>query len=195
MFIAYLIDNGRKSTTIKSYISAIRAVISNEKVKLDDQSILLGALTRACRLHVDKIQHRIPMRKGLLSLLIRSLDSFYKDNPQPYLVILFKAIFVASYYGMLCIGEVSYSKHIILAENTHIGVNKEKIMFILRSSKTHGENDKPQIIKIDSIARNLLKDLDRNVLINICPFEILRNYITNRKKQRLPQEQLFVFRD
>ena len=54
LFVGYLIQNKRKSTTIKSYISAIRAMVREVKVILNEDTFLIKSLTRACHLSVDK---------------------------------------------------------------------------------------------------------------------------------------------
>ena len=72
-------------------------------------------------------------------------------SPQPYLVKMYRALFVTAYFGLFRVGELTKSQHMVRACDVHIGTNKRKLMFILRSSKTHGEGDKPQVIKIEAI--------------------------------------------
>ena len=57
---------------------------------------------------------------------------------------------------MLRIGEVTRSQHILKAPHIHIGSNKNKILLILYSSKTHSQASGPQQIKIteDKIVKN-----------------------------------------
>ena len=62
---------------------------------------------------------------------------------------LYKAIFSMMYYGLLCISEVA-SEHAVLARDVHMGPNKRKFLLILRTSKTHWKNMKPQMIKISA---------------------------------------------
>ena len=55
MFIAHLIEyKGAQSCTIKSYVSAIKHMLINDKYEWKDGKILLAALTRACRLTNDQ---------------------------------------------------------------------------------------------------------------------------------------------
>ena len=56
LFVAYLIENKRKSSTIRSYISAIRAVLANDGVTLNDDKVLLMSLTQACKLNVFRYE-------------------------------------------------------------------------------------------------------------------------------------------
>ena len=43
------------------------------------------------------------------------------------------------------------SQHVVKAKDVHIGINKDKLMFVLHSSKTHGKGTKPQIVKINCL--------------------------------------------
>ena len=53
LFVGHLIDSGKCSMTVKSYVSAIRAVLQNIGVKLNLDEFLIVSLTRACRLKND----------------------------------------------------------------------------------------------------------------------------------------------
>ena len=48
LYVGYLVHSKRKSTMIRSYISAIHAVLLNYGVKLSEDLNLLSSLTRAC---------------------------------------------------------------------------------------------------------------------------------------------------
>ena len=75
----------------------------------------------------------------------------------------------------------------------HAASNKNKLMFVLHSSKTHGLGDKPQIIKIQGYD---LQDVTPRVVNRHCPFRILQQYIAVRKQTRAAEsEQFFVFRN
>ena len=113
------------------------------------------------------------------------------NNQQPYLNTLYKAMFAAGYFGMLCIGEMAHRPHAILADNVHIGLNKHKILFVMESSKTHGQGDKPQMIKISSKLIASPKDTNKY----FCLFQLVRNYINIRPAALSDSEQFFVFCD
>ena len=74
LFAGHLISNKRKANTIKSYISAIRAVLSQGGYHLSEDRTLLGALTRATRIHNDVVYNCLPIRKILLTVLINSVE-------------------------------------------------------------------------------------------------------------------------
>ena len=78
-------------------------------------------------------------------------------------------------------------------------------MFVLHTSKTHGVDAQPQIIKINSLgydptgkrivktyARQQKGKLDK---LNFCPFDILRRYIQIRRSRRTDDEQFFILQD
>ena len=89
------------------------------------------------------------------------------------------------------------SPHALLAENVHIGVNKNKIMFVLPTSKAHGRGDLPQIIKISGKTDQQKGkcDTSSNFPSNYCPFNLLKNYIKSHPCMTDESEQFFVFRD
>ena len=64
------------------------------------------------------------------------------------------ALFATAYYGLFRIGEITDSQHAVKARDVHIGQNKRKLLFLLRTSKTHGENVEPQSIKIASTKKH-----------------------------------------
>ena len=135
LLIGYLIDKKRKSTTIRSYILAIKAVLKDDDIELNINTSLLNSLTRACHLQNDKVQTRLPIRKGLLSLLLT--QAHIQFETQPYLLTLFKVMLVAGYYGLLRVGEMTASPHVLKSKDVKLGKNKNKLMFVLHSSKTH----------------------------------------------------------
>ena len=53
LFTSFLVNNKLKSSTVKSYISAICSVLAEIGEELDQNNYLLKSLTRACRLRND----------------------------------------------------------------------------------------------------------------------------------------------
>ena len=77
-------------------------------------------------------------------------------------------------------------------------MNKNKILFILRSSKTRCEADKLQSIKISAKSKGpMLTPSNRNRSAPgiFCPFGLLRSYLKIRPKYISETEPFFVFRD
>ena len=152
LFGAYLVDCGVQSSTLKSYFSAIKHILKLDGYKWDEGKVLLSALVRGCRLVNDKVKTRLPIQKGLLEMLLFEIKRKYNGvSPQPYLTVLYQAIFCLAYYGMLRVGELSLGSHTIKACNIHVGNNKDKILIVLYSSKTHGVESRPQKVKISAI--------------------------------------------
>ena len=149
LFGAYLVDNGVQSSTLKSYFSAIKHILKQDGYEWDDNKVLLNALARSCKLENDLVKTRLPIQKGLLEMLLFEIKRQWYDNksPQPYLAFMYQAIFCLAYYGMLRVGELAFSNHCIKACNIHVGSNKDKILVVLYSSKTHGKESRPQKVK------------------------------------------------
>ena len=196
LYAGYLADQKRKSGTIKSYVSAVKAVLRFVNVEINEDRILLGAITKVCRLQNDYATPKLPIHKKLLNLLISQLGSLFGD--QPYLLALYQAMFTTAYYGLSRIREITKGSHPILAKDVHIGSNKKKLMFILHTSKTHWKNNKPQLIKIT--ASQVKKDQKTSKLLRggdtqaQCPYDLLRNYIRVRENYNRWNEPFFVFK-
>ena len=191
LFGAYLVDNGIQSSTLKSYFSAIKHILKQDGYLWDDNKVLLSALVKSCKLENDTVKTRLPIRKGLLEMLLFEINRkwYHGCSPQPYLAILYQAIFCLAYYGMLRVGELAYSNHSIKACNLHIGNNKDKILIVLYSSKTHGKESRPQKVKISALP-SVKED---NKLF--CPFKTVTKYMNCRGSYFKDDEQFFIFAD
>ena len=190
LFVGYMAHLKRKSSTIKSYISAIKAVLTSNNIEINEDRVLLSALTKACRVQNDVIHSKLAIRKKLLHLLFKALEDIY--STQPYLLTLYKAMFATAYYGLLRISEYAQTDagHTVKACNVQIVVNKDKFMLVLFTSKTHGLDTKPQIIKIDAIDDNNPKNY------KYCPFRMLNEYLAIRKTSYASEnENFFIFND
>ena len=146
MFCAYLIDRGGKSATIKSYVLAIKAILILDGHEWSDRKLLLLSLAKACRIKNDVISCRLPIQRGLLEIILFEVCRMFDE--QMYLKKMYLAVFCLAYYGLMRIGKLTDGNHPLKAKNVHIGMNKNKILLILYSSKTHSKADYPQEIKI-----------------------------------------------
>ena len=192
LYIAHLIDQGKQSASIKSYVSAIKKLLIIDGYKWQDNEVLLTSLTRACRLINDKVHHRLPIYCSFLEMLLFEVERSFGPKSQYYLEILYKSIFLLSYYGMMRVGEVTDSPHVLKAKNVHVATNKDKILLLLYTSKTHGEGQRPQKIKITS---NRAEKTGKYVNRHFCPFMILSQFIELRGNYMADTEPFFVFRD
>ena len=191
LFTGFLVDSKLKSSTIHSYISAIRSVLLEDGIKLKENIYVISALTKACKLKNDTILIRLPIHRDLLELILRETAKLFDEQGQLYLKYLYRAVFASACYGLLRIGEVTLSPHALKAKNVHIGTNKKKLLFILKSSKTHCKADKPQSIKL---TRQSVKPNHKG-RDNTCPYTLLKQYIKHRPDAIKDDEQFFVFGD
>ena len=144
--MGYLVQRKTKSTKIRSYISAIKTILKEDKVELNENLSHINTLTRACKLMVDKVRTKLPIHKDVLRVILKHALIYFKD--QPYLSVVYCTIFMTAYFSLFRIWELTHSNQAIKAVDVHIAENKPKLMFVLHSSKTHVEYSKPQIVKI-----------------------------------------------
>ena len=185
-----MVDKGVQSLTLKSYVSAIKTTLTLDGYHWSNDLILLKTLTRACRLVNDKLSVRLPIRRRFLEMILFEVQRTY--GSQPYLEALYMAAFALGYYGLFRAGELGDSKHSIKAKNVYIGTNKKKMLFILYSSKTHNEGNRPQEVKISAIDK---KEYDQRKIKHFCPFELARNFKNLRGDYNDENENFLIFRD
>ena len=210
LFVGFLVKTQKKSNTIRSYISVIKAILMDIGIKLNEDRYLLTSLTRACKLNNDRIRTKLPIQKSLLHQILNKCERFFlHNNNQPYLSCLYRALFITAYYGMLRIGEVTSGDHPVKAVDVHAGINKRKLLLILRTLKTHGLVDRPQEIKItgslvgDQGRTNFKKKNEQQVekypavnALTLCPFTIVNEFIAKHPTCRKPfGEPFFIFVD
>ena len=113
---------------------------------------------------------------------------------------MYRALFTSAYFGLLRVGEITKGDHLVLAKDVHVAQNKRKIQFILRTSKTHWKDNRPQLIKITSHpdrkrlkSSNFYRPSQNNAAI--CPFTILREFVTVRPLSARTDEPFFIFSD
>ena len=187
LFVGFLVENNKKASTIKSYVSAVKSVLQGDGVELNVNKCLISSMTKACRFINNKVRTRLPIQKGLLMLMLKKTEEYFDKRNQFYLATLYQALFSTAYFGLFRIGELVVGNHTIAARDVHVGVNKNKMLFLLRTSKTHWLDKKPQTVKICSTNRNMYKQY--------CPYRLLRNYTKIRKSYRSDSEPFFVFKD
>ena len=181
---------------IKSYISGIKSVLRNDGIILNEDAYLINAITRSCRLVNDHMRIRLLIKQGMLYVLLKQLETIFQD--QPYLEILYKTLFLTAYFGLLRVGEITRGNHPVSVKDVHIADNKEKVLFTLRSLKTHNKDVPPQEVTIESSKFNpylfhkSVKHLAHN---RFCPYYLLRQYIAHRPNCLVNTKQFFVFSD
>ena len=151
-------------------------MLQNGGYRLNEDRILLNSVTRACQLKNDQITRQFPIKKGLLNMLMDQLGNIF--DKQPYLLILYRAIFITLYFGLFRIGELTAASgnHAVLAKDVCIGRNKNKLMFVLHTSKTHTKGHKPQIIKISKTRcfQSTAATSQQTTCYRYCPFKMIK---------------------
>ena len=190
LFIGYLINNKKQSSTVKSYLSAIRNILKDDGVELNENIFLVSSLTKACKFANDRARTRLPIQKSMLTVIINQVEKHFNKTNQPYLKLLYKTLFSTMYYRLLRISEVSQGPHMVLAKDIQVGTNKKKMLIILRSSKTHGEGAKPQLVKISSTSN--VRDKANS---STCPYQLLLQFARSRGSYESDSEPFFVYSD
>ena len=90
------------------------------------------------------------------------------------------------------VGEVTLSNHVLRAKKIHVGCNKDKLLVILYSSKTHDKSVNPQEIKI---CANKIEKSGKYRNRHFCPFEVINTYMKFRKGYLMEEEPFFIFKD
>ena len=98
---------------IKSYISAIKAVLMEDNIEISEDKFLISSLIRSCRIHNDQIVVKLPIKRDLVGLLLKIIKDIFLDNGQPFLASLYQALFATTYFGLFRIGEVTCSPHVL----------------------------------------------------------------------------------
>ena len=77
LFVAELMIVGRLSSTVALYVSAVKAVLRDDGMEIGNNSILLAALLRSCRVN-NKSQSslRLPIPKVLLHMIINRMETY-----------------------------------------------------------------------------------------------------------------------
>ena len=160
-------------------------MLKSDKYRWNNNLVLFTSLTKACKNINNRVRTQLPISQGLLEILLFELEHLYHD--QSYLLVLYRAVFALGYYGLLRVGELAKSQHCIRAKNIHVGVNKNKILVILYTSKTHNSANKPQKIKVTAGDPMICKKKS----LNFCPFQLLRDYIAMRGQYSSDDKQFF----
>ena len=177
-YCSYLMDiECKQSSTLKTYVSAIKSVLAADGYEWDNSLLLMTSLTGTCKLQNDVFRTRLSIQKGLLELVIFQVENLFgTSRNQPYLERLYKTAYILFYYGLLRAGElaVTEANHFVKAKDVYCDVESQKILLVLHTSKTHGLNNRPQTIEIG------MKTINKHESYNFSPFEIVNDYIETR---------------
>ena len=102
-------------------------------------------------------------------------------------------MFSTLYHGLMRIGEVTESVHVLKVSDVHVSKRNDHILIMLYSSKTHTRADRPQRIRIN--AKHKVKSNHfRQTLNHFCPVELIVNCSNIRKKYKSKNEPFFIFK-
>ena len=175
-YCAHLINDLHcKSATIKTYVSAIKTMLSLDGYKWNNELLVLSSITKACKRKNDVWKTRLPIRLSLLESLMCEAERHYRILQQSYLEYLYKTALIVGYYGLFRVGELAMSEHVILIKNVHVALNKDKITIVLETSKTHSKADMPQTIIIE-------KDTPSPKRTIFCPVKTTHKYLKFRNQ-------------
>ena len=124
LFVGYKIYQRMQSSTVKSYVSAIKKLLVDDGYHWDDQKVVVGSLTKPCKIINDRVHTRLPIQCSLLEMILFEVKRIFGSKGQMYLEALYLALFSISYYGMMRISEVANSNHVVRAKDVHSALNK-----------------------------------------------------------------------
>ena len=135
---------------------------------------------------------RFPISQSLLELILCEVKRIFSE--QPYLSLLYQTMISTGFYGLFRVGELAKGNHVMKACIVHMANNKDKMLIVLYTSKTHGAESKPQQVKITGNQNRDASRSDRLRSNIFCPFMLMRHYIQVRGDYLMDMEQFFIFR-
>lgn len=200
LFTAYMIMKRFQPSTIRSYISGIKYILNLIDIKVDTNSFKFSALVKAARYKNKKLRLRLPIKLRLLNRILDEVKKIPRVRDQPYLIALYRAMFVSAYYGLMRVGEITNSKHVVKSRDAHVARNKTKVQFRLWTAKNLKRGQWPDDIKIDGLHDcrrcfpTMVKSAGRSKNSeSYCPVCIIKKYNALRERTQ-GCKQFFIFR-
>ena len=180
-----------QSSTLRSYVSAIKSKLIADGYKWNQDLLYLSALVRGCKIKNDTIKVRLPISKGLLEVILFEIERRYSViSIQCYKCALFKAIYATLYYGLFRVGELAEGRDTVKAIDVHDATNKNQYLFVLHSSKTHSNADRPQKVRVQADNEVIGSQINNN----FSPVTIIDEYI-QVCRIRLTTDEPFFMKD
>ena len=133
LFIAYLVNQSYKPSTVSSYASAIGYVHKLKAIPEPTSSFLILRLLCTCHKQLKSFDTCMPIVKPMLECLIITLVHTGTDH---YCQHLFKAMFALAFYAFLRIGEITirgkdrHNGHLIQKNQIRMQTRHFKLKFI-----------------------------------------------------------------
>ena len=194
LFCAHLIEKGVKSATIKSYVSAIKHLVSLDHYEWSDNRVTIKSLKKVN----DTVKIRFPIHLSLLETILFELGRVYSNDP--YLLILYRTIFCIGYYGLFRVSELGtqqsedVSDHAIKLLMCTLESTKTSYYLFYFDQKHMVKNPCLKKIKISANTRNN-ECMGNKSKCHFCPFKLMRCYMQVRGNYYSDTEQLFIFSD
>lgn len=187
IYAAHLIDNKKQSSTVRTYLTAIKQILKLADIDIREDKYLLTSLIKACKLKNDRLFIGMPIQRSLLKALIsKTHQYYYLKKGQIYLATMLKAMFSMAYFGLMRVSEFTEGEHAVKAPDVCFAKNKEKIVITLYSSKTHSVADKPQHISIEG----------QPDMGEMCPVKLISDYVKLRGAIAINEHDcFFVYQD
>lgn len=187
LYAAYLIDNKKQSSTVRTYLTAIKQILRLADIEINEEKYLLSSMIKACKIKNDRLYIRMPIQLSLLKALLRKAHQYYLlERGQVYLATMLKAMFAMAYFGLMRVSEITTGAHPVKAPDVRYAKNKNKIVVTLHSSKTHSYKDNPQHITIEG----------QPDLHDLCPVKLIADYVKLRGNLAINEtDAFFVYQD
>ena len=133
LFIAYLVSQSYKPSTIASYVSAIGYVHTLKAIPDPTSSFLILKLLRACHKQQKNVDTRMPIVKPMLERLMLTLVHTGTDHYRQH---LFQSMFALAFYAFLRIGEITtrgkdrHNAHLIQKNQIRMQTKHFELKFI-----------------------------------------------------------------
>ena len=164
-FISFLYKQGYASKTIDSMVSALSYYHKINAMDCASQSELVKRDLAGIRNILPSNDSRLPISKCMLNKLLAEADNIVSDT---FTLALFKAMASLSFYGLLRVGEMTFSRNTLKIESIHVTEQEIHITFS-NFKHSHGKSCRNTIL-----ATNIK---------GLCPVELLRNYLSVRGNQ------------
>ena len=82
LFATHLVKTKHQSPTVKSYCSAVKTILRQEIVHVEENNYILYTLVKACKMQNDRLYMiRMPIQKRLLAMILEQIEkSFLAKN-------------------------------------------------------------------------------------------------------------------
>lgn len=196
LYVAYLVIQKAQEATIRTYISGIKYVARLIGINIDDSKCRFHALVKAARIKNGKIKMRLPIKLKLLNRMLDEIPRLRKLRNQPYLVKLYRAIFVSAYYGLLRMSELTGSKHAIKSRDMHLAQDRPKIQMRVWTAKNKKRGSWPDDLKIEGLTdcKACFPNFSGRSSFRYCPIHIIRQFQAVRPHTH-GHEQFFCLAD